>query len=162
MNEEKQNFPAAPVPPFSVESIAWEEWNHGEHFGSRVRRLVDSAQGAHIGVVMEELPAGKQSCPFHYHMMEEEHVLVLEGQMTLRLGEKTHELKAGDYVHFPAAQKLGHCFVNNGAETCRFLCFGERNPNDVVVYPDSGKVLVRQTHEIYRKMATMDYWEGEK
>lgn len=38
---------------------------------------------------------------------------------------------------------------------------GERNPNDVIVYTDSGRVGVRLTGEGYRKSATMDYWEGE-
>lgn len=28
---------------------------------------------------------GKQSNPAHYHMLEEEHLLILEGQVTLRL-----------------------------------------------------------------------------
>ncbi len=38
---------------------------------------------------------------------------------------------------------------------------GERNPNDVIVYTDSGRVGVRLTGEGYRKSATMDYWEVE-
>ena len=35
-----------------------------------------------------------------------------------------------------------------------------RFPNDVIVYPDSGRVSVRLTGEGYRKSAIMAYWEG--
>lgn len=113
-----------------------------------------------MGVLMEELPPGKQSSPAHYHLLEEEHLLVLEGQMTLRLGEQTYEMSAGDYACFPAGQATAHTLINKSTAPCRFLIIGEHNPNDVVVYPDSGKVLVRATQEVYRK-AAVDYWEGE-
>lgn len=148
--------------PFSVEDVPWEDWAQGERFASRVRKLGNFGGGSHVGVVMEELPPGKRTCPAHYHMLEEEHVFMLEGRATLRLGEKTYELKVGDYVCFPAGQQAEHNLTNNGDAPCRFLVIGERNPNEVVVYPDSGKVLVSLTDQIYRKSATMDYWDGEE
>jgi len=80
---------------------------------------------------------------------------------TLRLGDKSHEISAGDYVVFPAGQKAGHCLVNDSDAVCRFLIIGERNPNDVIVYTDTGKVSVRSLRNIYRGSATVDYWEGE-
>lgn len=150
-----------PTPPFAVESVPWTEWSHGPRFGSRYRALTDLGGGSRVGVAIEELPPGKQSCPFHYHLLEEEHLLVLEGRAKLRLGERTYDIAAGDYVCFPAGQKAGHCLINDGDTPCRFLIIGERNPNDVVVYPDSGKVKVRPTGESYRLDATVEYWEGE-
>jgi len=153
--------PHDPTPPFAVESVPWQEWSWGQRFGSRYRALTDLGGGSRVGVAIEELPPGKQSCPFHYHLLEEEHLLVLEGRATLRLGERTHEIEAGDYVCFPAGRKAGHCLINNGDAPCRFLIIGERNPHDVIVYPDSGKVKVRLMGENYRLSATVDYWEGE-
>jgi uncharacterized cupin superfamily protein len=147
--------------PFAVEDVPWEEWAEGQHFGGRVRRLGQFAGSSHVGVVIEELPPGKRSCPVHFHILEEEHLLMLEGQVTLRLGEKTYQLSAGDYVCFPAGQEAAHNLTNNTNAVCRYLVIGERNPNDVVVYPDSGKVLVCSTNELYRKSATMQYWDGE-
>jgi uncharacterized cupin superfamily protein len=153
--------PVHHIPPIKVENVPWEEWAEGERFGSRFRALTDLGGGSHVGVAIEELPPGKQSCPAHYHMLEEEHLLVLAGSATLRLGERAYEIAAGDYVCFPAGQKAGHCLINHGTEPCRFLIIGERNPNDVIVYPDSGKVKVRLMGENYRTSATMEYWEGE-
>lgn len=149
------------IPPFPVESVPWQEWPRGDRFGSRFRALTDPAGGSRVGVAIEELPPGKQSCPVHYHLLEEEHLLVLEGRATLRLGERSYDVGAGDYVCFPAGQKAGHTLINEGREPCRFLIIGERNSSDVIVYPDSGKVKVRLTGENYRLSATVGYWEGE-
>jgi len=148
--------------PFRVESVPWEEWSHGGRFGSRFRALGAHGGATHVGVVLEELPPGKQSCPLHFHMLEEEQIWFPERSATLRLGEASHAVAAGDYVVFPAGQKAGHCLINNGQDVCRFLIIGDRNPNDVMVYPDSAKVRVRLLDENYRRSATVEYWEGEE
>jgi len=147
--------------PFSVDAVPWESYSHGDRFGTRMRQLGEFGGGSHVGVCIEELAPGKQAYPAHYHMLEEEHLLVLEGRVTLRLGEKSFALSAGSYVCFPAGQKQGHALVNDTDATCRYLIIGERNPHDVIVYTDSGRVGVRLTGEGYRKSATMEYWEGE-
>lgn len=146
--------------PFRVEEAPLETFTHGR-FGSRFRQLSAFGGGSHVGVVMEELAPGLQSNMRHYHMLEEEHVLVLEGAMTLLLGDESFEMSAGSYVCFPAGQKAGHALVNRGQTVCRYLLIGERNPHDVIVYPDTGRVGVRLTGEGYRKSATMEYWDGE-
>jgi uncharacterized cupin superfamily protein len=146
--------------PFSIEEVPWEESTHGDRFDLRYRRLGAFGGGSHVGVSIEELAPGKQSNLTHYHMLEEEHLLVLEGEATLRLGERTYVLKSGDYVCFPAGQKAGHALLNHGSTTCRFLMIGENNPHDVCVYTDTGRIGVRLTGEGYRKSATMEYWEG--
>ncbi len=148
--------------PFSTDDVPWEDYSRGDRFGIRFRQIGEFGGCSHVGVCVEIIAPGKQSYPAHYHMLEEEHLLILEGQITLRLGENSHEMSAGDYVCFPAGQKAGHTLVNNSNAPCRYLIIGERNPNDVIVFTDSGRVSVRLTDEGYRKSATMDYWEGEE
>jgi uncharacterized cupin superfamily protein len=80
---------------------------------------------------------------------------------TLGLGEERHTVSAGDYVVFPAGRKVGHCLVNDSDSVCRYLIIGERNPNEVAVSPDSGKVRVRWLDENFRR-APVDYWDGEE
>ena len=43
----------------------------------------------------------------------------------------------------------------------RALIIGERNPNEVCVYPDSGRVSVSALKQGFQGSATMEYWEGE-
>ncbi|MFM9863567.1 MAG: cupin domain-containing protein [Micropepsaceae bacterium] len=132
----------------------------------RYRHLTAAAIGDdyHVGFSVEELQPGKQTVPAHYHMLEEEHIYVLDGQVTLRLGEKTYEMRPGDYACFPAGQQAGHCLINDSAGLVRYIVVGEKNKNDVVIYPDSNKVLVRSLgrREIYDRSATRGYWDGEK
>lgn len=148
--------------PFSVDRVPWEDYSRGDRFGVRFRQLGEYGGASHVGVCMEILDPGKQAYPAHYHMLEEEHLLILEGEVTLGLGDESYDMSAGDYVCFPAGQKAGHALLNNSDEPCRYLVIGERNPNDVIVYTDSGRVGVRLTGEGYHKSATMDYWEGEE
>ena len=92
-------------------------------------------------------------------MLEEEHLLILEGSLTLKLGDKSYTMSVGDYVCFPAGQKVGHAIINETTQACRYLVVGERNANDVIVYPESNRVSVRLTAEGYQKSAAMDYWD---
>lgn len=100
---------AKPRGPIAIDSVPWQEFSEGARFGSRFRVLSDTrgADRRKIGISYEELPPGKQSVPLHYHMVEEEHIVALEGEATLRLGEERYTLKAGDYVGFPAGQRAG-------------------------------------------------------
>jgi uncharacterized cupin superfamily protein len=156
---------AAPPKPISSRDVAWEEWFEGSRFGIRERHLSRAAMGEdyRIGVMIVEQPPGKQSFPAHYHIFEEEHVYILEGALTVRIGADTYGMKAGDYVCFPAGQKAGHCLMNNSGATCRYVSVGERNPNEVAVYTESNKVLVRALgpRAILDLAAVRSYWDGE-
>jgi uncharacterized cupin superfamily protein len=153
------------IKPISVDSIAWSEWSDVPNFDIRYRHLTLAAtsEDYHVGVAIEELKPGKQTAPFHYHIHEEEHVYVLEGTPTVRLGAQKHRLKPGDYVCFPASQKAGHCLINESDRLCRYVIVGENNPNEVSVYPDSNKVLIRALgrRALFDLAATRNYWDGE-
>lgn len=152
--------------PIKIEDVPWKEWSSGARFSGRVRHLtrqfIPEERGQyHVGVAIEELQPGKQSCPAHYHLTEEEHVMVLEGTLTLRLGDEAYEMKAGDYVCFPAGQAAGHCLVNRGTAPVRYLLIGEHNDDEVAVYTDSNKFMVRQLG-VFDRAAERNYWDGEK
>jgi len=149
--------------PIAIENVPWTAWSQGVRFESRCRVLSDTRKdGRKIGISYEELPPGKQSVPFHYHLLEEEHIVALEGEATLRLGEERFRIKAGDYVGFPAGRRLGHCLINESAAPFRFLMIGDREPNEVCVYPDSAKVLVSALDRaVLRDGERLDYWDGE-
>lgn len=163
MNEETTQPRAAdPRRPVSVESLPWESWSKGTRFGSRMRDLSRAGGEARVGVILEELDPGKQSVPLHYHMLEEEHLYVLDGAVTLLLGDERIPMRAGDFVTFPAGQKVGHALVNEGDRPCRYLMIGEDRPDEVVVYPQSGKVGIRALRLMVRPGDDLDYWDGEE
>jgi len=121
----------------------------------RFQHLSSFGGGSQISVSMEILPPGKQANQAHYHLLEEEHMLVLEGRMTVRLGEASHD----HYVCFPAGQKLGHALVNHSDAPCRYLVFGNPQPHDVAVFTESGRVSVKLMGKGYRRASAMGYWD---
>ena len=155
----------APPKPISSNEVAWTEWTDVPRFALRYRHLTMAAVGQdyHVGVAIEELGPGKQSSPAHYHVLEEEHVYILEGSLTARIGAETFPMRAGDYVCFPAGQKAGHCLVNDSGAVCRYVIVGERNANEIGVYTDTNKVLVRALgrRTIIDLGARRGYWDGE-
>ncbi len=52
--------------------------------------------------------------------------MILEGEVTLRFGDERLTMKKGDFMSFPAGQRIGHCFVNEGTQPVRYLVIGER------------------------------------
>jgi uncharacterized cupin superfamily protein len=155
-----------PKPPISSDSVAWEEGFAAAAFGGQTKHLTYAAvgEGWHVGMAIESPAPGKRLCPRHYHMLEEEHAIILEGEITLLLGDETHAMKPGDYVCFPAGRKIGHAFLNSGTGPARYLIIGERNPNEVCVYPDSNKLAVdalRTRQNIFDMGGTRSYWDGE-
>ncbi|HSY26009.1 MAG TPA: cupin domain-containing protein [Burkholderiaceae bacterium] len=105
--------------PFPISDVPWEEFSHGARFGMRYQHLSTFGGATQIGIANEILMPGKQANPAHYHLIEEEHVFVLEGALTVRLGEKGYVMSAGHYVCFPAGQKVGHSLINR---LFRLLC----------------------------------------
>jgi uncharacterized cupin superfamily protein len=156
---------ATPIRPIASGDVPWKDWGRGARFGIRYRHMSRAALGEayRVGVAIEELPPGRQSAPAHWHMLEEEHVYVLDGTLTARIGAARFPMKAGDYVCFPAGQRAGHCLINQSDSVCRYVIIGERNPDDVIVYPDSRKVLTRSLGKdaIFDLDATRGYWHGE-
>jgi uncharacterized cupin superfamily protein len=154
-----------PVKPLSSLNVPWEELAQIPRFQIRYRHLTMAAIGASycVGVAIEELMPGSQSAPAHYHIHEEEHVYILEGALSVRIGAETFAMKAGDYVCFPAGQRAGHCLINDSGAVCRYVILGEHNPNEVCVYTDTNKVLVRALgrRALLDLAATRHYWEGE-
>jgi len=145
--------------PFAIDVVPWEDFTHGARFGMRYQHLSSYGGATQIGVSNEVLAPGRQANQAHYHMLEEEHVFVLEGAMTLRLGGKSYLMSAGHYVCFPAGQRVGHSLFNHTTEPCRYLIIGNSQPHDVAVHTETGRVSVKLMGEGYRKSAAMGYWD---
>lgn len=151
------------IRPIAIEEVPWKAWSHGVRFGGRSRTLSDTRKTSHrIGVRIEELAPGMQSVPLHYHLLEEEHIWMLEGEVTLRLGSERLRFAAGEFVTFPAGVEVGHCLVNEGTAPARFLVIGNNEPNEVCVYPDSNKLQLRGfSRTILERGRRAEYWDGE-
>jgi uncharacterized cupin superfamily protein len=149
-----QAFPAV-----NIDELEWKEWSHGK-YGGKTKAIADAAGAQKIGVVLEELLPGQQSSPLHYHLKEEEHIWIIRGQATLRLGSQSYLLQAGQYVCFLAGEEEAHCLINESDASCLYLVVGEKIKEDIVVYPESNKVSVRLLGQVYMN-EPVGYWQDE-
>ena len=141
-------------------------------FAPNERFLGEAAGGKQLGCSYVELAPGTQAWPFHYHCANEEAIYVLEGTGTARIGDARVEIRAGDYLAFPAGDKTPHQTINTGTTPLKYLCFSTLIWVDVIGYPDSGKIGARArevmpdgslraiVRENFRPDG-LDYWDGE-
>jgi uncharacterized cupin superfamily protein len=117
-------------------------------------------RGGKLGINRMRLRQGQTTCPFHYHLREDEAFFVLEGRGVLRYGEMLQDLRAGDCVSCPAGTGTAHQIANPYPEDLIYLAIGPFDPHEVCVYPDSDKVLVRGV-KMRGKLAAKEYFDDE-
>ncbi|ASJ97821.1 cupin domain-containing protein [Shewanella marisflavi] len=144
----------------NIDNLCWESWQHSNQYASHQKHIGDAAGCRQIGVTMERLEPGKISSVAHYHTKEEEHLYALQGEATLFINGEPHDFKQGDYICFTANSGVSHTLKNESDADFLFLVLGNRDPHDVVVYPEHNKVQVRSIDEIYAKRPT-NYWDPD-
>jgi len=118
-----------------------------------------------IGAGLYELEPGERLWPYHTHHANEEWLLVVRGQPTLRSPDGEHELKDGDVVAFPRGDDGLHQVINRTEAPVRVLMLSTLIAPDLVHYADSGKFGARSAKGehvmLSRPGPTLDYWDGE-
>ncbi|HYE45541.1 MAG TPA: cupin domain-containing protein [Caulobacter sp.] len=99
-------------------------------------RLGDAAGLSAFGVNRLELDPGVWSSQRHHHSLEDEFVIVLEGEVVLVEDGGETVLEAGDCAAFKAGSGDGHHLVNRSDRLAVVLEVGSREPQDATVYPD--------------------------
>ena len=81
-------------------------------FTSRRAMLGRQAGSERLGVSLFELAPEQAPFPLHYHLGNEELLIVLRGTPTLRTLEGERELAEGEVVAFPLGERGAHQIVN--------------------------------------------------
>jgi len=130
----------------------------------RATRLGPKLGGTRLGMSIYDLPPGEAICPYHFEWTDEEWLVVISGQPTLRTPAGERTLEAGDVVCFPAGPAGAHHVRNATREGVRVAIFSTKNEFGIAEYPDSDKVGIwaEETHYMLRRSGHLDYWDGEK
>jgi len=111
---------------------------------------------------LRQLNPGEFSAPYHFHRNAEELFMVESGTMTLRTPDGFHIVERGDIIFFEMGEKGAHQFYNHSNRPCIYLDIRTFIGYDICEYPDSGKMLLAPSFEIYNKESTTGYFEGEE
>ena len=74
--------------------------------------ITDGLAARKLGAGFDILAPGKRSCPYHYHLAQEEMFVILEGTGTLRVAGEMLPVRAGDVVAIPPGPEYPHQFIN--------------------------------------------------
>jgi uncharacterized cupin superfamily protein len=146
----------------------FDELREVDGFRARRARVGHQLGTERLGMSVWEVGPGQRAYPYHFHLNEEELVVVLHGVLELRTPEGTRELREGDVVSFPVGEAGAHQLTNLGETPARFLSFSTHGVPDIVLYPDSGKVGVGERlprggglRQFFRLEDAVDYYDGE-
>ncbi len=116
----------------SIYPAPYDSWMEG-----RRTLLLGRAGGlTQFSVNVTILRPGARSSLRHWHLNEDEFVMVLDGELTLVMDSGEHVMRAGDCAAFPAGVADGHTFVNRSAAEGRFLVVGSKAGQEVCTYTD--------------------------
>ena len=118
-----------------------------------------------IGASMYEVEPGNKLWPYHTHHANEEWLLVVRGEPTLRTAEGEQQLREGDVAAFLRGKDGYHQVINRTDAPVRVLMISTLLKPDIVHYADSGKLGARSVagDRIILGLPgpELDYWEGE-
>lgn len=99
-------------------------------------RLGEAGGLTQFGVNLVRLEPGALSSLRHWHMNEDEFVMVTEGECLLVQDAGETVMRVGDCAAFPAGSPDGHQFVNRSDKLAVFLVVGTKARAEVATYSD--------------------------
>ena len=150
---------------FNLNGDVWDRTEEREGWRSKDAWVGGRIGAELLGGSMYELEPGDRLWPYHTHHANEEWVIVLRGQPTLRTHEGEEQLREGDVVCFARGREGAHQLRNDTDAPIRVLMLSTLIKPDIVEYLDTGKVGARSVAGerilFARPGPELDYWEGE-
>ncbi len=107
-----------------------------EMAGRSSLRLGDAGGLTQFGANLVILAPGAKSSLRHWHLNEDEFVMVTMGDCVLVQDAGETVMRPGDCAAFPAGNSDGHQFINRTGTEARFLVVGTKAPREVATYSD--------------------------
>jgi uncharacterized cupin superfamily protein len=152
----------------NIDELQLEHGTQGVKFEWSSARIGPKLGAKDLGYSYDVLPPGKIGCPFHSHRAEEEMFFIVKGTGTLRYGNETRKVRAGDFICCPTGgPETAHQIVNDSSEELAYISVSTMMPAEVCEYPDSKKIgsFGGTTPSRLRHMTTadsgVDYWKDE-
>lgn len=125
-------------------------------------RAKNGIEPKNLNFDLRQLNPAEYSAPYHFHRYAEELFMILSGSATLRTPDGKEIVNAGDLIFFEMGETGAHQLYNHTQEPCIYLDIRTFIGYDVCEYPDSNKILLAPSFEIFSKDARVKYFEGEE
>ncbi len=111
---------------------------------------------------LRQLNPDQYSAPYHFHRYAEELFMIISGSATLRTPNGLEIVNSGDLIFFEKGKTGAHQLYNHTTDTCIYLDIRTYIGYDVAEYPDSNKIFIAPSREIFNKDLQTDYFDGER
>jgi len=129
---------------------------------SDISRLKNGIKPEYLNFDLRQLNPEQYSAPYHFHRYAEELFMIISGSATLRTPTGLDIVNAGDLMFFEIGETGAHQLFNHTTEPCTYLDIRTFIGHDVAEYPDSNKIFLAPSREIFKKDSTVNYFEGEE
>jgi uncharacterized cupin superfamily protein len=150
---------------FNLYANDWDEPRDREGWRIKEAFVGHHIGGELLGASMAEVEPGNRMWPYHTHHTNEEWVIVVRGEPTLRTPAGEQALKEGDVVAFRRGKEGAHQIINRTDSPIRVLMLSSMIQGDIIEYLDTGKVLAEspagETVVFTRPGPKVEYWEDE-
>jgi len=126
---------------------------------SRVKKGINPQN---LNFDLRQLNPGQYSAPYHFHRYAEELFMIISGSATLRTPNGLEIVNRGDLIFFEMGETGAHQLCNHTTDNCTFLDIRTYIGFDVCEYPDSNKLFIAPTREIFDKDSQVSYFQGEE
>ncbi|MBN1600679.1 MAG: cupin domain-containing protein [Chitinispirillaceae bacterium] len=123
--------------------------------------LCKQADSRHLVFDIRKLPPGEYSFPYHYHRSAEEAMYIICGSMTVRTKNGFQIVNTGDVLFFETGEQGAHQFLNHTSDACTYFDVKTFYELDIVVYPDSDKLMISKYNEVFNIRDQEEYFSGE-
>lgn len=148
----------------------WESTQEQEGFRTKRASLGHQAGSDRLGASLFEIKPGNAAFPLHFHLANEEMLIVVTGTPSLRTAEGERVLAEGEVVPFLVGEEGAHQVINRTDQPVRILMISERVAPDIVIRPESGKLSAfgrppgahgEGMHGVFHERDSAPFWEGE-
>lgn len=135
------------MPKIDINALPWRTGSSypgkltDEVRGRSHKGLGDPNGITQYGVNFVRIEPGAKSSLRHYHMQQDEFVIITEGACTLIDNDGEHPMSVGDCAAFPAGDENGHHFVNTTDAPAMFLVVGTRTEHETAYYSDMNMMV---------------------
>ena len=127
-----------------------------------ISRIKKGVEPENLNFDVRQLYPGQYCSAYHFHRFAEELFVILSGSAPLRTPEGLETVGSGDIVFFEKGETGAHQLYNHTQEPCVYLDIRTCLGYDVCEYPDSHKIYLVPTGEIFDKNIRAGYFDGEQ
>lgn len=128
---------------------------------SDVTRKEKGINPENLNFDLRQLNPGQYNAAYHFHRYAEELFMIVSGSATLRTPEGLEEVGAGDVVFFEKGETGAHQLYNHTDQPCVYLDIRTYIGHDICEYPDSDKLFIVPSYEIFDRAAKRSYFDRE-